>query len=154
MTAIRDPTPPGAPSPASAATTSRREKRRFFLGHRWLTVVLRGLHLVAIVWLGATLHSAPQQTLGIPLSADGISLFVLISGLMIFALDLAVYPQHLREIAGLSVLLKLVLVGVLLASEELRLPIFWLIMLWSALFSHAPGSFRHHVLIPGRRQVP
>jgi hypothetical protein len=134
----------------AARTPGKSERKRLTLWWRWLSVALRGVHLVAVMWLGVALHSGGQPVPAIPLDASTTGLLVLATGLTMFALDLIKYPHHLREVAGLSVLAKLLLVALLLASDPLRLPLFWLIMTWSAVFSHAPASFRHYGLLRPR----
>jgi hypothetical protein len=111
--------------------------RRDFPGRRWLSVVLRGLHLVAVIWLGAAL-------LGAPAARDPVGAWwVFATGALLFALDLWNRPQHLRQWAGMSMLLKLALVTLMLAAPEAELLLFWLLVIWSAVFSHAPASFRN-----------
>lgn len=103
---------------------------------RWLSVVLRGLHLAAVIALGAAL-------LGAPLDGHVQSLGVLASGLAMMALDLWVKTHLLKEWSGAALVIKLALVGWMAADAELRLPLFWLLVVWSAIFAHAPASFRH-----------
>lgn len=121
---------------AAGSSHDRKPPRRHVPGGRWLSVALRAVHLLAVVGLGAAVHGAP-------LDAPTIGLVVLATGVALFALDLYTYPHHLREVAGQSVLVKLVLVAGVVAGETIRLPLFWLVVLWSAVFSHAPGSLRH-----------
>jgi hypothetical protein len=47
-------------------------------------------------------------------------------------------------------LLKLALLGWMLAAPNLREPLFWIVVGWSAVFSHAPASFRNARLIKKR----
>lgn len=107
---------------------------------RWLNVVLRGLHLVAVILLGAGL-------LGAPVAADHAVLGVGATGLAMLALDTWSKPGHLREVSGVSVLVKLVLVGWMAVDPAVRAVLFWLIVTGSAIFAHAPARFRHTVLI-------
>lgn len=110
---------------------------------RWLSVVLRGIHLVAVVQFGA-------EVLGTrPASASG-GMAVLFSGLALWALDIWQKPEHLHEVAGLSMLLKLLLIAGMILFPALRLPLFWTIIVWSAIFSHAPSSFRNIPWIANR----
>jgi hypothetical protein len=105
---------------------------------RWLGIVFRALHLAAVIHLGAAMLA------GVP--AQWAATAVLVSGLALFALDSVRYPGHLGEVAGLSVVLKLVLVAAMVMVEPLRPPLFWTIIIWSVLFAHAPGSLRHRRL--------
>jgi len=103
---------------------------------RWLSVVLRGLHLVTVVTLGAAI-------LGAPLSAHAQSIAVFVSGLAMTAVDFWGNDRLWRERAGHALLLKLALVGWMAVDADVRVPLFWLVLAWSALFAHAPASFRH-----------
>lgn len=118
-------------NPAAAKST-----RRSLPGGRWWSVIFRAIHLLGVVWLGAAVHGAP-------IDARSAGVFVLASGAVLFALDLWSNREHLREIAGLSVLFKLLLVAGIVTIDAARLPLFWLVVLWSAVFSHAPGNLRH-----------
>ena len=116
--------------------------RHDFPGRRWVIVALRALHLVAVVVLGAQLLGAPAAA-GWP--AAGVAAVVLGSGLAMLGLDLLAHRQHLRTIAGLTALVKLLLVAILALAPALWL--FWTLVVLSALVSHAPATFRHHVVI-------
>jgi hypothetical protein len=100
--------------------------------------VLRGLHLVAVIGLGAAI-------MGAPMSLQQLSIAVLFTGLAMFALELWNKPRILFEWSGASLIIKLGLIAVMALNAELRLPLFWLVVVWSAIFSHAPSSFRHKV---------
>lgn len=110
---------------------------------RWLSVVLRGLHLVTVIGLGAAL-------LGAPLDGGIQALGVLATGAAMMALDLWMKPHLFTEWAGAALLIKLVLVGWMAVDAASRVPLFWILVLWSALFAHAPASFRH---VPWRGRV-
>lgn len=106
---------------------------------RWTGVVLRGGHLVAVVLLGASL-------LGATVAGGMAATAVLATGLALFGIDLYNKPGYLREASGVSLLVKLVLVGWMAADAGARPVLFWLIVAGSAVFAHAPASFRHAVL--------
>jgi hypothetical protein len=112
---------------------------------RWFSVVLRGLHLVAVIRFCAAILTMPAAAIA---PAGGLA--VLLTGLALWALDLWQHPAHLRQMVGLSMLLKLLLVVAMMHVPPLRLPLMWLIVVWSAMFSHAPSSFRNARL--GRRR--
>ena len=109
-----------------------------FRWRRWLAVALRGVHLCAVIALAADLLKPG----GAPYTAHAGAI-VLASGVLIWLLDLSLHPGHLTEGAGLSMFAKLVLLAWMLAAPGLREPLFWLIVIWSAIFSHAPASFRN-----------
>lgn len=105
---------------------------------RWLGVVLRGLHLVAVILLGIGLFG--QATTA---EVNRAAFAVLASGGLLWALDIWTKPDHLRQMAGLSMFAKLVLVGAMVLWPSLHAALFWLVVVWSAVFSHAPASFRN-----------
>jgi hypothetical protein len=107
---------------------------------RWLNVVLRGAHLIAVILLGAAV-------LGAPLALGPAALGVAASGCAMLALDTWRKPAYLREAAGVAVLAKLVLVAWLALDAGLRLPLFWSIVALSALFAHAPARLRHRIVL-------
>jgi hypothetical protein len=125
---------------ASTGGSHKKPPRRNVPGGRWFSVALRAAHLLGVVWLGAAVHGAP-------LAAEGVGIYVLVTGLALFVLDLFTYPHHLKEVAGLAVFVKLALVIGIVAIEPARQPLFWAVVLWSAVFSHAPANFRHKRLI-------
>jgi len=111
---------------------------RDFPGRRWLSVFLRGAHLIAVIQFSAIiLHAVPEA------ESPHAGIAVLVSGVLVWLLDLWYRPSHLVEGAGLSMLLKLALLAVMIAAPSLRVPLFWIIVGWSAVFSHAPSSFRN-----------
>jgi hypothetical protein len=111
---------------------------RDFPGRRWLSVFLRGAHLIAVIQFSAiVLHAVPEA------ESPYAGIAVLVSGVLVWLLDLWYRPSHLVEGAGLSMLLKLALLAGMIAAPSLRVPLFWIIVGWSAVFSHAPSSFRN-----------
>jgi len=117
--------------------------RRSIPGQRWLSVLLRGLHLVAVIVLGAAL-------LGAPVASDHAVLGLWTTGLVMLALDTWSKPSHLRETSGVALLVKLVLVGWMAFDESSRALLFWLVVVGSGVFAHAPAKFRHAMLISPR----
>ena len=112
---------------------------------RWLNVALRGLHLSAVIVLGAGL-------LGAPVDGATAALAVAVTGLGMFALDILTHPGHLREAAGVAMLIKLVLVIWMAADANARPLLFWFIVAGSAVFAHAPARFRHALLLGGGKK--
>jgi hypothetical protein len=96
------------------------------------------LHLVAVIAFGAA-------ALGAPISLQLQSMGVLLTGIAMLALELWTKPRMLLEWSGAAMVIKLCLVAVMALNTELRLPLFWGIVIWSSIFSHAPASFRHKV---------
>lgn len=131
--------------PSRRGKSTGTQTRRDFAGRRWLAVVLRGVHLVTVIQLAIALFGQP--TVGdtrIP------GLAVLGSGLLVWALDIWSKPEHLRQWAGLSMFIKLAAVAAMVLLPSLQAALFWLVIVWSAVFSHAPASFRNAPINPGR----
>ncbi|HTY03460.1 MAG TPA: hypothetical protein VMC81_07005 [Rhodocyclaceae bacterium] len=119
-------------------------ERRNLPGQRWLNVALRGLHLVAVIVLGAALLGAPVQ-------ADSAVHGLWLTGLAMLALDTWRKPSHLCEASGVALMVKLVLVGWMAVDAASRSVLFWIVVIGSGVFAHAPASFRHAVVIRIRR---
>lgn len=113
----------------------RRDYIRDFPGKRWLNLALRTAHLAGIVLLGAALLDGGDTQPG--------AVLTFASGLGMFAVDVWAHPGHVRETAGAGVLAKLLLVLAMAVWPALALALFWLVLVLSALISHAPGEFRH-----------
>lgn len=127
------------------ASGAARAAVRDFPGRRWLSVFLRGAHLLAVIGFGAVLLGAPHAPL-----QEHAGTAVLVSGVLLWLLDLWHRPVHLVEGAGLSMLLKLALLAGMLVAPDLREPLFWIVVAWSAVFSHAPSRFRNARLVSVR----
>ncbi len=103
---------------------------------RWLAVLLRALHLASVVALGA-------QVMGAAMQAHAAPALVLVTGTVMLLMDLRASRIALLELAGAAVLVKLALVA-WMTLDAARAPwIFWLLVLGSAVTSHAPKHFRH-----------
>ena len=113
---------------------------------RWLSVILRCLHISAVMLLGASLHGA---SLTWPIGQIGLA--AIISGAAMFALDLSGRTGRWREIAGFGVYGKLLVLLTIPLAPEFAKPAFWLVVVWSSFFSHAPASFRHRKLMGSDR---
>jgi hypothetical protein len=111
---------------------------------RWLHVILRAAHLIAVVLLGAA-------WLGGSLSGAQAAVWVALTGFLMFVLDIVRRPSHPRELAGFSVIVKLLLIAWMIVDVEARMALFWVILAGSVFFSHASAEIRHIPLF-GRRQ--
>lgn len=111
---------------------------RDFPGKRWLNVLLRTVHIVGIVLFGAALLGTGNLPLG--------ATVILASGFSMLAIDTWSKPEHLSEIAGFGVLLKLALIGLVSVLPQLALPAFWILIVFSTLLAHSPRHIRHRRL--------
>jgi hypothetical protein len=118
--------------------TRPRDQVRNFPGRRAFNLTLRTAHLAGMVLLGAALLGGSSPQAGVWLT--------LASGAGMFAGDLWANPAHVREAAGCGVLLKLLMVAIMAIRPEWALTLFWSILAFSALLSHAPGTLRHRRL--------
>lgn len=131
-------------TPRKKTAESSRSAGGFdFPGRRWVMVVLRTLHLVAVVALGVALVGGVVPP---GWSAGWIGAAVLASGLAMLVLDLLADHGHLRSVAGLTAVLKLALVVVMAVQPAPVL--FWVVLILSSVVSHAPARFRHFVVLP------
>ena len=96
------------------------------------------MHLAAVVLLGATILGAPPRA-----SAVLTGAVLLATGVALFALELWKTTDHVRQLAGASTFVKLALIAWMLLDPPRAQGLFWLIVLWSVVFAHAPASFRH-----------
>lgn len=110
---------------------------RDFPGRGTLINVCRAAHIAGLAGVSAAVlgGGSGQDTFYFALLA--------MSGLSIAAIDGWSNPLHFRQVNGLAVIAKLLLVGLMLAWETARLPLFWFILAYSVLVSHAPGRIRH-----------
>jgi hypothetical protein len=105
---------------------------------RWFGIGARAVHMAAVVLLGATVLGAAPR---ISMTATGALL--LASGIALLALETWKTPDHLRQFAGAGMVAKLMAVVWMLFDPARGEVAFWLIVLWSVVFAHAPASFRH-----------
>jgi ABC-type enterochelin transport system permease subunit len=105
---------------------------------RWFGIVMRALHLVAVVLLGAALLGAPPSV-----SVVWVGSTLLVTGALMFALEQWKTHEHLFQLAGAGQIAKLALVAWMMLEPSCARPIYWLIVVWSAVFAHAPAGFRH-----------
>ncbi len=118
----------------------KRDPARDFPGKRWLVNLLRAMHLVGVVGIGAgVLGEVPESRW------FGFGLAALVSGLLILSLDAWSRPSYFREYVGLAMAGKLLLLGLLLAWPAQRFVLFWLILVLSVMFAHAPAGVRHAI---------
>jgi len=110
--------------------------RKDFVGRRWLSIILRSLHLAGVVLVGVGVLSNGTQ------SAAGFVL-MLLTGFALYVLELWRHPRCWREIAGLLTPVKLITLLVMMLVPELTVPLFWLLLIASSVVSHAPYEFRH-----------
>ncbi len=118
----------------------KRDPARDFPGKRWLVNLLRAVHLVGVVGLGAGILGEISENRWMAFGTTALA-----SGLTILALDVWSRPSYFREYVGVAMAGKLLLLVLLLAWPAQRAALFWLILILSVLFAHAPASVRHAI---------
>ena len=103
---------------------------------RWANILARSVHLVAVVFLGASV-------LGAPLHGAAAAATAAASGLVMLALDVRKRSSHLTELAGATMLAKFALLAWMAADDAARPILFWLVLAASAVIAHAPAHIRH-----------
>ncbi len=114
------------------------ENRRDFFGRVVLINLLRALHLVGVVGLGAA-------ALGVrPVSeTTAFAGILMASGILIAALDRWVNPDYFLQLNGLTVLLKVLLLAGVAMLAGFDAVLFWAVLVGSVLMAHAPRALRH-----------
>jgi hypothetical protein len=92
----------------------------------------------AVVLLGAAVLGGTPR---LAMTTTGILL--LSSGVALLALETWKAPDHLRQFAGAAMVAKLLVALWMVLDPANGEVAFWLMVLWSVVFAHAPASFRH-----------
>ena len=112
---------------------------RFFRGQRWLNIALRSLHIIGVVGMGTgflTRHP-PDDSFRLYL------VLTLSTGLGMTLLDAWSNRQWLTQLSGQTVVLKVLLLGLIPLWPTAGEALFILVILISAVVSHAPARIRH-----------
>jgi len=126
--------------------------RRDFRGRIALITLLRALHMVGVVGCGAALLGVRPIT-----ETEAYAALLTASGASIVLLDLWANPEYFRQLSGLAIMLKLLLLAASIWLVGIQAAIFWAVLVGSVMFSHAPRRLRHYRLlarpIGSRRRV-
>ena len=117
------------------------DERRDFPGRLLLISLLRVLHVVGVVGSGAVLLGAKPLA-----GSHAYALVLVLSGMGIVLLDYWANPDYLRQVSGLGIVLKLLLLAATIMLAGLVEPVFWAVLVGSVLLSHAPRWLRHRPL--------
>lgn len=115
---------------------------RDFLGRGFLINLLRALHLVGVVGVGASLLSVRPAS-----ETASYAGILMLAGLLIVALDRWSNPAYFSQVNGLAVLFKLSLLAAIWMMVGLNAVLFWGVLVGSVLISHAPRTLRHRKLL-------
>ena len=110
------------------------------LWRRWLSITLRSLHLAAVVLAGVAIFGS---------SAPSVVGFVLmlLTGFALTGIELWHHPVMWRDVAGVFIALKLPLTLALLLVPTMAEPLFWFLLISSAIMAHAPREFRRRRIV-------
>ena len=116
--------------------------RRNFRGRVALITVMRALHMVGVVGCGAALLGARPIA-----ETEAYALLLTASGASIVLLDLWANPEYFRQLSGLAIMLKLLLLAASIWLVGIQAAIFWAVLVGSVMLSHAPKRLRHFRLL-------
>jgi hypothetical protein len=101
-------------------------------------VALRTVHIAAMgLVLGGVAFGAPEERLRVPM------LWTIVSGILLFAIELARSGVFLYQGAGVASIAKLILVGLGYHIPESRLAFYLAATVVGSVGSHMTGSWRH-----------
>jgi hypothetical protein len=124
------------------------DPHRDFPGRSLLISLCRIGHVAGLAGVSAwVLGGSVLQDAGLIVHGAAFAFLLVASGLGILSLDAWSNPIYFRQVNGLSMLFKLGLVVAMILWSEMRLPLFWLILIYSVAVSHAPGRIRHRRLL-------
>lgn len=118
------------------------EPRRRFPHTRAWNVGARTVHLAATgTLLGGHFFAAPADAL-IPWLWTAI-----VSGAVMFGLELYTSFDWLAEVGGLVVIVKVAVLCVIPFAWSARVPLLFLVVVIAGVGSHMPGKYRHYSLL-------
>ena len=117
---------------------------RFFIGQRWVSIVLRSLHLIGIAGIGAAFLFEVNKELWQPFMSLSLA-----TGLAMILLETWSNAIWIFQMRGLATLLKLALLSMTFVIG-LQPYILYAVILISGIISHAPARFRHYTFVRSR----
>lgn len=106
---------------------------------RWIKISLRTLHILSVAGVGGGILFGLDQSLWV-----SYWWLALVSGVLMIAIDVIPNPVWVVQVRGLVILLKLVLLAFLGSEPSLDSAILIIIIVMSAVISHAPGKLRYY----------
>jgi hypothetical protein len=116
------------------------------IAKRWTKICLRTLHLLAVAGVGGGILFGLDQDLW-----RGYWWLAMISGGLMMLVDIISNPVWVVQVRGLVIFLKLILLVLLGRYPLLDGSILAVIIVISAVISHAPGSLRYYSVYHGRQ---
>ena len=108
-------------------------------GKRWTKISLRTLHLLAVAGVGGGILFGLEKDLWI-----NYWWLALVSGALMMVIDIVSNPVWVVQVRGLAIFLKLILLAFLGSYPSLDGWLLAVIIIISAVISHAPGKLRYY----------
>jgi len=108
---------------------------------RWSKISLRSLHLLAIAGVGGGILFALEKDLWI-----NYWWLALVSGVLMMLMDITANPAWIVQVRGIVIMLKLILLALLGMNPGWDSFLLAVIIIISAVISHAPGKLRYYSL--------
>lgn len=108
---------------------------------RWSKISLRTLHLLAVAGVGGGILFALEKDLWV-----SYWWLALVSGVLMMLMDIAANPVWIVQVRGLVIILKLILLVLLGSYPGWDSFLLAVIIIISAVVSHAPGKLRYYSL--------
>ena len=106
---------------------------------RWSKIFLRTFHILAVAGVGGGIFFGLDKDLWL-----SYWWLALATGTLLMLIDMISNPVWLLQVRGLTVLLKLVLLGFLGRYPDWDVFLLVIIIIISAVISHAPGKLRYY----------
>ena len=106
---------------------------------RWTKISLRTLHLLAVAGVGGGILFGLEKGLWI-----NYWWLALVSGALMMVIDIVSNPVWVVQVRGLAIFLKLILLAFLGSYPSLDGWLLTVIIIISAVISHAPGKLRYY----------
>ncbi len=108
---------------------------------RWSKISLRTLHLLAVAGVGGGVLFALEKDLWI-----NYWWLALVSGILMMLMDIVANPVWIVQVRGVVILLKLIPLALLGSYPGWDSFLLAVIIIISAVISHAPGKLRYYSL--------
>lgn len=106
---------------------------------RWTKISLRTLHILAVAGVGGGILFGLEKDLWI-----NYWWLALVSGVLMMLIDIISNPVWVVQVRGLVIFLKLILLAFMGNGAGLDSLLLTLIIIISAVISHAPGKLRYY----------
>jgi hypothetical protein len=107
---------------------------------------LRSAHLVGLSGIGGAYFYAGPREIWLPFLA-----LLVVSGILMAALEIWSSPYWLVEIRGLAMVAKIAMLGAAMASGQFQAAALVVVIVISGVISHAPSALRYYSVWHRRR---